>query len=82
MECGLHAPEGDGVSHSRFDKVGQGFALPEYGLKLGAQLWFDADLRYHGGFHRMSVLRLGYFRNEERFQMIPLHYGIQHRFAS
>ena len=38
MEFRLHAPEGDGVAYGRFDELGQGFALPEYGLELGAQL--------------------------------------------
>jgi hypothetical protein len=29
MESGLDTPESDGVSHSRFDEVGQGFARLE-----------------------------------------------------
>lgn len=44
VERGLDAPESDGVSQGRFDEVGQGFALPEHGLELSAQLWLDADL--------------------------------------
>ena len=48
MEGGLNASEGNGVSNRRFDEVGQGFALPENGLKLGTQLWLDADLGDNG----------------------------------
>jgi hypothetical protein len=44
MECGLDASESDGVSHRGLDEVGQGFALSEYGIELGAQFWLDADL--------------------------------------
>jgi hypothetical protein len=35
----------------------------EHGLKLGAQGWFDADLKNDGGFHPTSVLRLSYVFN-------------------
>jgi hypothetical protein len=63
VECGLDAPERDSVSHSRFDEVGQGFALSENGLEFSAQLWLDADLRYDSGLHQRIVLRLRYARN-------------------
>ena len=63
MERGLDAPESDGVWHSRFDEVGQGFARLEHGLELSAQLWLDADLGYHGGLHEGIVLRLRYACN-------------------
>lgn len=52
MERGLDAPECDGVSHSRFDEVGQGLTLPENGLEFSTQLWFDADLGNDSGFHQ------------------------------
>jgi hypothetical protein len=52
MECGLHAPESDGVSHSRFNEVGQGLALPENGLEFSTQLRLDADLGYDSGLHQ------------------------------
>jgi hypothetical protein len=67
MERGLDTPEGDGVSHGRFDEVGQGFARLEHGLELSAQLWLDPDLGYYGGLHERSVLRLSYARNELRW---------------
>ncbi len=60
MERGLDAPESDRASHSRFDEVGQGFALPENGLEFSTQLWFDTDLGYDSGLHGQSVLRLRY----------------------
>ena len=63
MECGLDTPESNRVSHRGLDKVGQGFALPEYGFKLSAQLGLDADLGYDGGLHQSSVLRLSYAGN-------------------
>ena len=43
-ECGLDAAESDGASHRRLDEVRQGFALPEHGFELSAQLRLDADL--------------------------------------
>jgi hypothetical protein len=63
MKISLDAPECDGISHRRFDEVSQGFAWMEHGLKLGAQGWFDADLKNDGGFHPTSVLRLSYVFN-------------------
>jgi len=56
----LDAPESDGVSHTRFDEVGQRLALPENGLKFSTQFWFDANLGYDSGLHGRSVLRLRY----------------------
>ena len=64
MEGGLNASEGNGVSNRRFDEVGLGFAVPEYGLKLGTQLWLDADLGNNGRLHLSNVSHLGYVRNE------------------
>jgi len=64
MECGLDAPESDGVSDCGLDEVGQSFTLPEYGLEFSAQLWLDADLGYDSGLHQKIVLRLGYAREE------------------
>ena len=71
MKIILDAPKCDGISHRRFDEVGQGFTGMEHGLKLGAQGWFDADFRNDLGFHRASVLRLsqvfnGRLRNRAR----------------
>jgi hypothetical protein len=63
MERGLDASESDGISHSCFDEFGQRFARLKHGLKLGAQLWLDADLGYDGGLHARSVLRMGYAHN-------------------
>lgn len=63
MDCGLHATESDGVSHGRFDEVGQGFARLEHGLEFSAQLGLDADLGYDGGLHGQCVLRVRYDRN-------------------
>ncbi|HMO44776.1 MAG TPA: alkyl sulfatase C-terminal domain-containing protein [Rubrivivax sp.] len=63
MERRLDTPESDGVAHRRLDEVGQGFALPEYGLELGAQFRLDADLGNDGGLHPVSVLRVGYARS-------------------
>jgi hypothetical protein len=60
VECSLYATEGDGASHRSLDELGQGLALPEDGLELGAQLGLDADLGYHSGLHERSVLRLLY----------------------
>ena len=63
MECGLHAPEGDGGADGRLDAVRQGFALLEHGLEFGAQLGLDADLRDDGGLRGGNVLRLRYGHN-------------------
>jgi hypothetical protein len=58
MEHGLDAPESDGVSHRRFDEVGQGLARSENALEFSAQLWFNADLGYDSRLHRSKVLCL------------------------
>jgi hypothetical protein len=60
MKISLDTPKRDGISYCRLDEVSQCFARMEHGLKLGAQGWFDADLRDNGGFHPMIVLRLSY----------------------
>jgi hypothetical protein len=51
MKISLDTPKRDGISYRRLDEVSQRFAWMEHGLKLGAQGWFDADLRNDGGFH-------------------------------
>jgi hypothetical protein len=68
VKISVYPPKCDGISHCRFDEVGECFARTEHGLKLGAQGWFDADFRNDGGFHPASVLRLsqvfnGWLRN-------------------
>ena len=63
MKISLDTPKRDGISYRRFDEVSQCFARMEHRLKLGAQGWFDADLRNNGGFHPMIVLRLSYVIN-------------------
>jgi hypothetical protein len=64
MERGLDAPECDGVSHSRFDEVGQGLALLKHRPEFGTQFGLDADLGDDSSCHRSIVLRLGYRRND------------------
>ncbi len=60
VEVGLHAPEGNRVSHRRFDEVGQGLALFEHQLQFGSKFPLDADLWDDSVFHGVSVLRMSY----------------------
>ena len=51
-ELCLDAAPLDGRTNRRFDKLGQGLAIRQHGLDLGAEARFYANRRDGGGLHR------------------------------
>jgi hypothetical protein len=48
----------DARTNRRFDKLGQGLAIRQHGLELGAEARLYANRRDGGGFHQRTVSQM------------------------